>query len=363
MKKIYSIFSGLTLCACLILFPYKSFSQDIDSTQIGKEYPYSLPILGKKAYKKGYKLQLPYGLSVGTIFNKQGLILEDFEMAIAAPGTPNSELEYIGLDGILDFGPSEGRINTLNIRGDAWLLPFLQVGGYYGRVWGEQTISFSVVGSDLFYSTTDIKGQYYGFNVLGIVPLGFVNAMADYSWSWTTNERLDEPVLVKVSGMRLVRRIMTKTPDRFFAVWAGAQFQNLTSRTSGNIPLDEALSISDEDKQRVDDHIDGVRNDEIPIYTREIDNPIPGGDPIVIEVNYSDLPQGAQDGVDRIFDGFRGLLDDDVYYQFDKRLEYEWNMLLGFNYQHNPRWQFRTEYGFLKSKQQLMFMLNYRFGL
>ncbi len=341
MKRIAILLTVFLLTSSL-------FGQDIDSTQIGKEYPYALPILGKKAYARGFKLQLPYGLSVGTIFNKQGLVLENFEMAIADPGTPNSDLDYLSLDGILDFGPSEGRINTLNFRGDAWVFPFLAVGGYYGRVWGEQTISFSVVGSDLFYSTTDIEGQYYGLNLLGLAPLGPVILMADYSWSWTTNKRLDKPVLVKVSGMRLVRRIMTKTPDRFFAVWAGAQFQNLQSRTSGNIPFDEALGITEEDKQALDDYWTSFRDGSIPNRDGQFWDDLTLTERLLAEAAYNLVS---------------GVVDDDVYYQFDKRLEYDWQMLLGVNYQHNQKWQFRSEYGFLKSKQQLMFMASYRFGL
>ncbi|MGL1886433.1 MAG: hypothetical protein OCD76_07955 [Reichenbachiella sp.] len=342
----------LNLLLLISILSFSLFAQNVDSTQIGKEYPHLLPILGKKAYAKGYKLQKPLGMSVGTIFNKQGLILEDFEMAIADPGTPTSDIDYINLNGTLDFGPSEGRINTLNFRADAWVFPFLSVGAYYGKIWGEQTISFSFMGSDFFESTTDIVGQYYGLNLLGLVPLGPVVLMADYSWSWTTNENLDEPVLVKVSGMRVVRRIMTKKEGRFFAVWGGAQFQNLDNRTSGNIALDEALGISEEDKDAYDDHWINVQNDEVVIREDVLGRP----------VYWSDLTQTEQDIRQNTHDLVRGIADDDVYYKFDKRLEYKWNMLLGVNYQHSDKLQIRTEYGFLKSKQQLMFMVSYRFG-
>lgn len=114
-----AVISGLFLST-----PNLSQAQETDSAKVYKEYPYILPILGKKAFEKGHKLQLPFGGSVGTIFNKQGLILENFEMTIADPNTPGSDLNYKDLTGILDFGPSVGRINTLNFRVDTWLLPF-----------------------------------------------------------------------------------------------------------------------------------------------------------------------------------------------------------------------------------------------
>ncbi|MDG1805504.1 hypothetical protein [Flavicella sp.] len=323
-----------------------TYSQTIDSTQIGKEYPYVLPILGKKAYAKGYELQKPFGVMLGSLFNKQGIVIDNFEMAISDDQTPPTN--YFKLDGILDFGPSEGRINTVNARIDAWILPFFSVGGYYGEVWGEQDITFSVVGSDLIKSTTDIRGKYYGLNLLGVAPLGPVNIAADYSWSWTTNARLDKPVLVNVSGIRVIRRIMTPTKGRFWAIWGGAQFQKLDSQTSGNIAFDEALGITEEDKQNLDNHWNDFKNGDVPNGNGDY---------------WSDLSPAEKIRATATYNLVRGVVDKNVYYKFNKRLEHEWNMLLGFNYQHNNKWQFRGEYGFLKSKQQLMLALNYRFGL
>lgn len=336
--------TGILILLCL--FAQFGHSQTIDSTQIGKEYPYILPILGKKAYAKGYELQKPFGVMLGSLFNKQGIILEKFEMGISDDGTPPSN--YFGLDGILDFGPSEGRITTVNARLDAWILPFLSVGGYFGQAWGEQDITFSVAGSDLIKSTTDINGKYYGLNLLAVAPLGPVNIAADYSWSWTTNDRLDKPVLVNVSGIRVIKRIMTPTKGRFWAIWGGAQFQKLDSQTSGNIAFDEALGITEEDKQNLDNHWDSFTNGDVPNGNGEY---------------WDDLSPGERARATATYNLVRGVADSDVYYKFNKRLEYEWNMLLGFNYQHNSNWQIRSEYGFLKSKQQLMISVNYRFGL
>lgn len=337
----------LVLSVFFVLSPNLIQAQENDSTQVKKEYPYILPILGKKAFEKGFKLPKPIGLNVGTIFNKQGLVLENFEMAIADPDQILPDSVYKDLNGILDFGPSVGRINTLNFRADVWILPFLSVAGYYGKIWGEQTISFSVVGSPFFESTTDIVGQYYGLDILAVVPIGPLVLSGDYAWTWTTNENLDDPVLVKVSGIRLILPIKTKTPNRSFAFWGGAQYQKLENRTSGNIGFDEALSITEEDKQNLDDHWNSYINNEIQNGQEKYWD------------DYSRIEQRAQQA---LYDLVRGVADDNVYYKFDKRLEHKWMMLLGFNYQHSARWQARAEYGFLQDKQQLMVMATYRFG-
>lgn len=338
----------------ILTLPFSSFAQELNSTETREPYTYALPILGKKAYKKGFNFPLPHGIMLGTVYNKQGIILNDFEMSIAQPGQSESDLNYFGLDGILDFGPSEGRINTLNFRVDTWILPFLSAAVLGGRVWGEQTISFSLVGSDFIESVTDIEGQYFGLNLLGVVPLGPVVLSGDYTWSWTTNARLDNPVLVKVAGMRVIKRFKTRQPDRYFAIWGGAQSQNLENETSGNIAFSEALGISEEDKTNLDNHWDNVLNDEVVVRQ----SPITGND-----VFWSDLTPFEQELRESTYNLVRGVVDANVYYKFNKQLEYNWNMLLGANYQHDKRWGVKAEYGFLKSKQTFMMSVDYRFGL
>jgi len=338
----------------LCMLPFSGYAQKLDSTKTREPYKYLFPILGKKAYEKGYDLPLPHGVLIGTIFNKQGIELNDFKMAIAEPGLSESELDFRSLDGILDFGPSEGRINTLNARIDTWVLPFFAVSGIFGKVWGEQTISFSVVGSDLIESVTDIEGQYYGINLLAIVPLGPINLAGDYSWTWTTNKNLDKPVLVKVAGIRVIKQIKTNTPHRYIAVWAGAQSQKLASQTSGNIAFDEALGITEEDKENLDNHWDSVLNDEVVVKQ----SPITGRD-----LYWSDLTMFEQELRQGTYNLVRGAVDSNVYYKFNKQLVYDWNMTLGASYQHNKRWGLKAEYGFLKEKQTLMMSVDYRFGL
>ncbi len=336
----------LTLVILSQLLVISVFAQKVDSTILGTEYPWKLPLLGKKAWERGYRLPAPHGLGIGTIFNRQNIVLDNFEMAISEPD--GSFGEYIDLDGILEFGPSQGRINTINGRFDTWILPFFGVGAYAGKVWGEQTISFSVVGSDFFESVTDINGNYYGFNLIGVVPLGFINLSGDYSWSWTTNDRLDKPVQVNVAGIRAIKTFPLKRPDQFFGVWVGTQYQRLEGQTSGSIGIDEGLGITDEDKAAIDARWQSFVNNEIPDRNGNY-----WDDLTVLQRR---VYQGA-------YDWLFGLVESDIAYRFTKALEANWNLLLGGTYQHSSHWALRTEYGFVQSKQQLMFILEYRFGI
>ncbi len=333
----------LIFCTTIALGQSTSVADTAVSKSLG-EYPYILPILGNKAYERGIKLPLPFAASFGTIYNKQPIVLENFSMAF----TQGDELPDFDLlqpiSDLIVFGPSEGRINTAFFRVESWILPFLSVGVYGGKVWGEQTIS--LVEPIEISSITDIDGQYFGFNGVAFVPVGPVVLQADYSWSWTTNVRLDKPVLVKVSGMRLIKRFVNKTnPSKTLAVWGGAQFQNLASQTSGKIGLDEALDLTPEDIAELD-----MRWGE---YTMSPEwDALSPAEKLRQQAAYNIL----RNGIDR-------LSETTVHYRFDKRLRYEWNMVLGGSYTFDDHWQIRGEYGFLQEKQSLMFQFVYSFGL
>lgn len=325
MRKTFTL---LSICFCF----NSLFAQGVDSTQVGKEYPYHLPILGAKAYKKGYKLPLPVGVMANYIFTKQNIILENFEMFVQNPGEgiPGDD-EYHDLSSIIQFGKSTVSVNTFNVRADAWILPFFSVGGYYGRF--RSVTNIGLVKPLKINAQSEAEGKYWGFNMLAVAPLGPINIAADYSWSWTTNELLNKPVLVNVAGIRVIKNFPVKNKkDMFFGVWAGAQFQFLDARTDGKVPLSDVL-----------DPGGNIQND--------------------LDTWYNELTDVQKEIYgDDIYNGLNDFVNATIHYKFDKRLEYNWNMVAGGQWQINRRVQFRAEAGFVRSKQQYMASLNYRFG-
>lgn len=309
-----------------------SNGQGIDSTQIGKEYPYILPILGQKSYERGYKLPKPFGIMPVGIFTKQNIVLENFEIDFTAPDIDPDD--YWDASDILSFGPSTIKVLTANMRLDMWILPFLSVGGYYGSYTGKTNISFQLPGTDPISVTSDNNGAYWGFNVVAVAPLGPVNLSADYSWSWSQNNLLNKPVLVNVAGLRLIKNWnVGKKPDMFVGAWAGVQFQFMDAKTDGKISLKD---ITDGGTQaRLDEWYNGIEN--------------------------------PNDFHDRFYNEFSETLDEigntTIHYRFDKRLEKNWNFIIGGQWQINREWQLRTEAGFLPGKYQVMLSANYRFGL
>lgn len=327
------IFNHICIAFILLLaLQSETKAQGFDSTQIGKEYPYALPILGEKAYTKGYKLPLPHGIMINSIWNKQNIVIENIELAFLPDGVPLQEDDYYDFSEIITFGPSTGRINTLSFRASTWVLPFLAVSVNYGEVWGEQVIRLTKPIE--IQSVTDIVGRYYGFDLLTVVPVGPLNVALNWAPSWTTNVRLNKPVRVDVISGRIIKNFpVGKKPDRFLGVWVGVQFQKLASTTEGSIPLQEALDPTGENQEKLDNWYNGLTPLQKELYG------------------------------DRVYEAFNNFFDTRVHYRFDKRLEENYNMLIGGQYQFNRKWQLRAEYGTLATKQQLMLSLNYAFGL
>ncbi len=330
MKSFFT--KTLSVAILAIICGNLGFAQGFDSTQIGKEYPYLFPILGKKAYAKGYKLPLPHGIMLNSIWNRQNIVINDFEMAFRPTGEPFDESMYRDWSDIIVFGPSTGRINTLSFRANTWILPFFSLGFNYGEVWGEQVIRLTAPIE--LTSVTDIVGRYYGLDLLAVAPVGPVNLALNWAPSWTTNVRLNKPVRVDVVSARVIYNFpVGKKPDRFLGFWVGAQFQKLAAVTEGSIPLDEAIDPNGDIQQNVDDWYNGLTPAQQALYGN------------------------------RVKEAFDNLFDTTVYYRFKKRLEENYNLLFGAQYQFNRKWQLRGEYGAINSKQQLLLSLNYAFGL
>jgi hypothetical protein len=331
MKTLFckTLFAILLVAMCM---PNVSKAQGFDSTQIGKEYPYKMPFLGKKAYTRGYKIPKPHGIMVNGFFTKQNIILENFQFDFTDPGGIPDFDRLQDIADLIVFGPSTGNISTANVRVDTWVLPFLNIGGMYGRMKGEQVITLT---SPIeLSSTTPLEGEFYGLTLFGVVPVGPFNIAIDYTTSWVTNKRLDEPVRTDVAGIRAVKLWpIGNKPDMFIGAWLGMQFQKVKAITSGNIPLNEAIDPDGGFQQKADDWYNGLNDAQKALYG------------------------------DRVYDGLNDLINTTVHYKFTKRLEYEYNMVMGGQWQINPTWQLRAEYGFLKSKRNFMVSLNYRFGL
>jgi len=130
----YKFYQRGLLVFSLTIFSSITFAQVYTNKEVGNknahvidsikktEYPYSLPIWGKKVAKLGYDLPYSAGIGINSFWQKSDLVLDNLSVGF------NNGPMY-DLDQVVRFNESFSEANAINVRPDIWLLPFLN---FYG---------------------------------------------------------------------------------------------------------------------------------------------------------------------------------------------------------------------------------------
>ena len=309
----------------------------IDSLKQVK-YENVFPIWGQKAYEKGFDIPYPTGLMVNYVYLKQGLIIDNMRLGIQ---TDNLDIPLTGVD-FIEFGNNYTTANTVMVRPDVWILPFLNVYGLFGL--GNSTTEVNLKFPIELKSVVEQEVRTTGIGLTAAGGLGPVWLALDGNITWNKPELLDEAVEVKTFGIRLGHNFVNKSkPYRNFGFWVGAMSVSLGSNTVGEIKLNEALPPETWDRaDQIVATYDDWYNNTATIAQRVIADQTLG--PIVERI-------GAADG------------EAVIRYGLDKRTKQKWNGIIGAQYQHNKNWMFRTEAGIIGDRKSLLLSLNYRFLL
>ncbi len=296
-------------------------------------YNHIFPLLGKKTYKKGIDIPYPFGVMPAYFYQRQTYVIKDIGIAINKPGENN---DLVDISNIVKFGTIEGKTNAFTVRPDIWVLPFLNI---YGLIGGGQTVtSVQLIQPDI--STEQIfSGVNYGLGATFAGAIGPVFLSLDANFSWVNFKELEKPVLAQNYSLRVGHVFnYSYRLDRNVSFWLGPFYQRVESNTEGDLALNEVFSA---DKiESIQANIDDWYN-QLPLV--EKNNP-------KIKELYDKLKSGISD-----------LENSSVHYKLDKELEHGLNFILGFQYQHNKSWQFRTEIGTFGTRTQFLLSVNYRF--
>lgn len=289
-----------------------------------KEWPYAMPILGKKAVERGYNIQLPHGVMSNTYFNTQEILINDLQVSLG-------DNPLVSLDDIVSFGEVKASVVTTNLRFDTWVLPFWNVYGFAGVV--DVRTDIKVTSPIEFTTTSENPGQYYGFGTMLAGKLGPIFITGDINFAWTNLKLLKEPTLASIVGIRIGHRFaLSNNPESNIAIWGGAMYQALGSVTKGAIDTEIALDLSDEEVKDLEEWYDGLEEGPVKELAGDLIEELTT--PTQTKINYS----------------------------IKKELKHAWNPVIGAQWQINNHWQLRAEFGFI-TKQQTLFSLNYRFGI
>lgn len=296
-------------------------------------YPYTFPLLGKEARKKGFDIPLPVGIMLNTYFGSQQMNINDLSVGI-------NDGEKVPLD-FVKFGEVKANLTSVTVRPDLWVLPFLDVYGIAGATQIQTTVTVNVPVN--FSTTANFSGSTFGVGttVAGAIH-GFVTII-DLNHTWTMIPEIDGAVQTTMFTPRVGRSFrFRKEPSKNVMIWVGAPGVFLNRGTSGSISLS---SLKPEG--------------ELEVVQRIADES---------EAWYNDLSRAQQIVVKTIASGFadkmagRDFTDVAIAYSLVKRPVSTWSMSVGGQYQISHQWQLRSEVGFLGGRKSLLLSGNYRFG-
>ncbi len=287
------------------------------------DYKPIFPIWGAKAYKKGFDVPYPYGISPTFFYMRQSIDITATKIGFNGG-------EKADLSGVIKYGDVMNTTNVITIRPDVWIFPFLNVYAVAGYGTSSVVVPVTAIGDQpLDFSTTQHFGvSSLGFGVTLAGGIGPVFLTLDNNMNWAKVDVVEKAVPAYNLDVRVGHCFVNAfRPDRNVTVWVGAFMQTLQSATVGDIKMSDVMSP--DEAQKIRDRIDAS-----------------GLGPVQKQI--------LNNGIDN-------LETATVNYELDKKIAAPWNMIVGVQYQHNKRWQGRVEIGTLGKRTQLMLNLNYRF--
>ncbi|GIU40367.1 lipoprotein [Shewanella sairae] len=277
MLNIKTILAALSV----LFFVSPAFSQSIEREPLQARYDRTFPIWAQEAIDLGHELPKPYGFTLNYMTMDQPLVVD----SVGFSGLPG------GLDDMLSIKGSKAKqeSETLSLRGDMWVLPFLNLYGVIGHTKGSSVANVQLEADwssllppwmckpDTCNATTppfdfvlDFKGTTYG--VGGTLVGGIDNwfALLDVNYTNTRLNILDGEISSIVVSPRVGYR--TEYNNRDVQLWVGAMYQNVEQTFSGymrdiGFPLGDAKF---EVNQHLEDKWNGLIGAQVGL-TNDID--------------------------------------------------------------------------------------------
>jgi hypothetical protein len=344
----------------------KKNKQVVDSLK-SADYPFVLPILGKKATRAGFNLPYSAGININYLWQESDLIIDNLQV-----GFNHGPMH--DLSEVVRFDNAQATATAMSVRPDIWVLPFLNIYGIFAKSQPSTEVDFGIYIPDeesnwhnvvSLHTEANFEATTLGFGITPTIGVGGGWMAFDMNFSWSDISELDEPAFAFVMGPRLGKTFKLKKSESNIALWVGGFRLQLNTDTQGSIPLSEIFATQglqekvDNGLTKVEDgktQVDGWWNSLTPAEQK---NP-------VNKAKY-ETANRALDSAASFLNGLDGALNDEqqasVQYSLSKRHQDLWNFIIGSQYQYNKHWMLRLEAGFLSSRTQFIGGIQYRFGL
>ena len=245
----------------------KKNAELIDSMK-ATEYPYALPIWGKKAAAMGFNLPYSAGIGINYLWQESDLVIDNLQV-----GFNNGPLH--NLDEIIRFNNATSTASGLNIRPDIWLFPFLNVYGIIAKASPSTKVDFGIYVPDAdgnwsnvmsMNTKADFEAQTLGFGFTPTLGVGGGWMALDVNFTWSDIAELEKPAFATVFGPRFGKSFKLKQPESNVAIWVGGFRLHLNSGTTGSLQLNEVLDLSGIEA-KVDNGITKVQNTQVQVDT------------------------------------------------------------------------------------------------
>lgn len=360
----------LILLIFTFVYSIVGFSQSVmqhsvqDSSIITTEYPYALPIWGQKVTDRGIDLQLPFGVNVNYVYNQMTLELTHFSMNFY----DGENLDDIINPETLNFTETVGTTNGVNVRADAWILPFINVYGLYSRNSGSTKVAFQpqvteyglgpngnikeirTLEDPIEVDEVTFTANSFGAGASGVYGWEDYFVNVDGNISWSTSDLLEQTVGFFVGSARIGKRITFKN-DMTLALYIGAMYRDFVNKenNTGSIGVPEL----DASMLRAVDGLTTINDQLIEKWENKPDA-APGKDEKLAELYARDERlSGAADRIEN---------SNAINYDIKKEIVNNWSTQIGFNFEITDHWMYRGEVGYRDDQKFFMTGLQFRFG-
>src|SRR6185436_8972454 len=195
-----------------------------------KDYHSIFPIWGKKAIERGFDLPRAFGIGFNAVYISQNIDINNLQLSTDSdPLVPLNAFK---------FGTNTANAYSETIRADLWVLPFLNVYGLAGP--GQANTTVEVMTPVAFTSSVDQGATTYGVGITGAMGIKRNWLSVDVNWTWSDLEKLNDPVQIRILGLRYGRAIKL-SGNKKLAFWVGTMNQKVELKTRGSIRFDEAV--------------------------------------------------------------------------------------------------------------------------
>ncbi len=244
------------------------------------EYGRTFPIMGEKLVNRGYKLPLPYGLSIIGVHNTQDQSITGVNLTLGKGAVPPEDEELRPFPALNI--ESESVTQSIQLKADVWLFPFLNLFGTIGRVTGDASVNVLIDLADApeiclpnpiptrppICSDNTFSGSF----LLPIrskvdrttATLGLIGAYSIGSWFTTINGSYTDSYGDKATdissisaGVRAGRRLFFGT-GTLLTPFFGINYLDIDTRVQGVSMLKNAFPDGDDLNVRYDIQLDNT---------------------------------------------------------------------------------------------------------